>query len=155
MVQENLARERGEASAGAARMTGIEGIEVPPAVFEDRTAFVEAARRGVPGMVVKQAVNVLGYRDLFVRLLGTTAGNLNRFYRRKTLGPVQSEALLDVLRVVFQAVSVFGGRDGAGEWLVTPLPALGGQSPVELCDTFEGRALAREALRKIEYGEFP
>ena len=155
MVQENLARERGEAPAGAARMTGIEGIEVPPAVFEDRTAFVEAARRGVPGMVVKQAVNVLGYRDLFVRLLGTTAGNLNRFYRRKTLGPVQSEALLDVLRVVFQAVSVFGGRDGAGEWLVTPLPALGGQSPVELCDTFEGRALAREALRKIEYGEFP
>lgn len=155
MAQDNQTHERGDAPTRAARMMGIEGIEIPPRVFEDRSAFVEAARQGLPGVVVKQAVHVLGHRDLFVRLLGTTAGNLNRFYRRKTLDRAQSEALLDVLRVVYRAVFVFGGRDGAGEWLVTPLPALGGQSPVELCDTFEGRALAREALRKIEYGEFP
>ena len=133
----------------------VEGIDIPSAVFDDRSAFVEAARRGVPGAVVRQAVKMLGHRELFARLLGTTPGNLNRFYQRKSLAPAQSEALLDLLRVFIQAASVFGGRDSGSEWLVTQVPALGGQRPVDLCDTFEGRTLVREALRKIEYGEFP
>ena len=155
MVQENLANSRRESPSGLGRTVGIEAIGISPAVFEDRSAFVAAARQGLPGLVVKQAVNELGHRDLFVRLLGTTGGNLNRFYRRKALGPAHSEAVLDALRVFFHAVSVFSGREAADEWLATSLPALGGRSPVELCDTFEGRALVREALRKVEYGEFP
>ena len=155
VVQVNPANSGKEAPSGPGRTMGVEAIGVPPAVFEDRSAFVAAARQGLPGLVVKQAVHVLGHRELFVRLLGTTAGNLNRFYRRKTLGPAHSEAVLDALRVFFHAVSVFSGRKGADEWLSTSLPALGGHSPVEFCDTFEGRALVREALRKIEYGEFP
>ena len=140
---------------GPASFRGVEGIEIPPAVFNDRAAFVEAARRGLPGAVIKQAVQALGHRELFVRLLGTTPGNLNRFYRRRTLAPAQSEALLDVLRVFVRAASVFGSRERGNEWLVTLVPALGDQRPVDLCDTFEGRTLVREALRKIEYGEYP
>ena len=155
MAQDNLAQDSGGLPAGAASMSGIEGIEIPSAVFDSRSAYIQAARLGLPGAVVKQAVNVLGHRELFVRLLGTTPGNLNRFYRRKTLGQAQSEALLDVVRVVYKAASVFGGRDRASEWLETTLPALGGLRPIELCDTFEGRGLVCDALRKIEYGEFP
>ena len=60
-----------------------------------------------------------------------------------------------MLRVFARAASVFDGRESGSEWLVTQVPALGGQRPVDLCDTFEGRTLVREALRKIEYGEFP
>lgn len=155
MAQDNVAQPGGGAPAAAVSFADVEGIEVPPAVFDDRSAFVEAARRGLPGAVVKQAVQALGHRDLFVRLLGTTPGNLNRFYRRRTLAPAQSEALLDVLRVFVRAASAFGSRERGNEWLVTPVPALGGQRPVDLCDTFEGRTLVREALRKIEFGEFP
>ena len=155
MAQDYMARTGKETPAEAARLAGVEGIEIPAAVFDDRSAFVRAARRGLPGTVVRQAVKALGHRELFVRLLGTTPGNLNRFYRRRTLAPAQSEALLDVLRVFVQAASVFGSRDSGSEWLVTQVPALGGQRPVDLCDTFEGRTLVREALRKIEYGEFP
>ena len=70
--------------------------------------------------MVKQAVQALGHRELFVR-----------------------------------AVSVFGSRERGIEWLVTLIPALGDQRPVDLCDTFEGRTRVREALRKIEYGEYP
>ncbi|MDE0003906.1 MAG: hypothetical protein OXQ29_14545 [Rhodospirillaceae bacterium] len=88
MVQENLANSRGESPSGLGRTVGIEAIGISPAVFEDRSAFVAAARQGLPGLVVKQAVNELGHRDLFVRLLGTTGGNLNRLYRRKALGPL-------------------------------------------------------------------
>ena len=90
-----------------------------------------------------------------MQLLGTTSGNLHRVYRRKALGPAQSEALLDTLRVFGHAERTFAGLVRAREWLETALPALGGQRPIDLCDTFEGRRLVQNAIRRIEYGEFP
>ena len=144
------------ARGGVARpATGFEGVDVPPAAFIDRSAFIDAARAGLPGEVVKQAIDVFGHRELIVRLVGTTSGNLHRVYRRKALGPAQSEVLLDTLRVFFYATSAFGNRGRASEWLDAALPALGGQRPVDLCDTFEGRRLVRDAIRRIEHGEFP
>ena len=134
---------------------GIEGVDVSVAAFVDRSAFIDAARTGLSGQVVKQAVDVVGDRDLIVRLVGTTSGNLHRVYRRKALGQAQSEALLDTLRVFYRAESAFEGLDRAREWLDTVLPALGGQRPIDLCDTFEGRRLVQDAIQKIEYGEFP
>ena len=135
--------------------TGIEGIDVPPAAFADGLAFIQAVKSGLSGEVVRQAVAVVGHRELFVRLLGTTPGNLSRLYRRKALGRGPSEALLDVLRVVAGAVAVFGTLGLADEWLRTEIGALGGQRPIDLCDTFEGRGLVRAVIRRIEYGEFP
>ncbi len=132
----------------------IEGIDIPAAVFSDRNSLIQAARRGLPGDVIRQAVSILGHREVFVRLLETTGGNLNRYYRRKVLSPVQSEGVLDMLCVFARAITVFGDLDGAREWLETVLPALGGYSPLELCDTFAGRALVQGALNKIEHGEF-
>ena len=135
--------------------TGIEGVDVSPAAFVDRSAFIDAARTGLSGEVVKQAIDVLGHRELIVRLVGTTSGNLHRVYRRKALGPAQSEVLLDTLRVFFRATSAFGSLGRASEWLDTALPALDGQRPVDLCDTFEGRRLVQDAIHRIEHGEFP
>ncbi len=132
----------------------IEGIDIPAAVFSDRNSLIQAARKGLPGEVIRQAVSVLGYREVFVRLLETTGGNLNRYYRRKALSPVQSEAFLDMLYVFARAITVFGDIGSAREWLETALPALGGHSPLEMCDTFAGRAMVQGALNKIEYGEF-
>ena len=76
-------------------------------------------------------------------------------YRRKTLGEGPSEALLDVLRVAAGAVAVFGTLGQADEWLDTEVAVLGGLRPIDLCDTFEGRGLVRDAIRRVEYGEFP
>ena len=134
---------------------GMESIDVSPLALVDQSAFIRTVRLGLPGKVVRQAVGVLGHRELFVRLLGTTAGNLNRYYRRKTLGQAQSEAMLDTLRLVSHAASTFGDLERASEWLDTALPGLGGRRPIDLCDTFEGRGLVRNAIRRIEYGEFP
>ena len=133
----------------------IEGIGVSAAILDDRAAFMEAIRTGVSGEVVKQALDVVGNRELFVRLLGTTSGNLHRIYRRKALGQAQSEALLDTLRVFGYAEQAFGNLATAREWLETALPALAGQRPIDLCDSFEGRRLVKDAIRRIECGEFP
>ena len=150
-----MPERRARDSKGGPPVAGMEGIDVSPVALVDQSAFIRAARRGLPGNVVRQAVGLLGHRELFVRLLGTTAGNLNRYYRRETLGQAQSEALLDTLRLVSEAAVTFGDLERASEWLDTALPGLGGQRPIDLCDTFEGRGLVRNAIRRIEYGEFP
>lgn len=133
----------------------VEGIDIPWDVLADDGAYIQAVRRGVPGNVVRQTVGVLGHRETFAHLLGATPGNLNRLYRRPALGRGQSEAILDMLRLVSRGLAVFGDVERTNEWLGAALPALGGARPIELCDTFQGRQLVRDAIRKIEYGEFP
>ena len=134
--------------------TLLKGANLAPDVLENRSAYIKAVNLGVPGAIVKPAVANLKERDLFIRLLDTNSANLNRFYSRKTLSKAQSEGVLDTLRVFNTANSVFEDEEIATEWLHTKIPALSNQSPVDLCDTFEGRTMIKEALMAIEYGEF-
>ena len=129
-------------------------IDIPPSVFTDTFCYIDTARKGLPGSVIKQAVHALGNRDLFVSLLNTDKANLSRFYTRKNLDRTQSESILDMLRVYEKASAVFGGYERANEWLNSHIPALGGEKPIDICDTFQGRALVVNVLQKVEYGEF-
>ena len=76
---------------------------------------------------------------------------------KSTVGrePCPGARYRDALRVFARAERAFAGLVGACEWLETALPALGGQRPIDLCDTFEGRRLVQDAIRRIEHGEFP
>lgn len=133
----------------------IAGISVPSAAFVDQAAYIRTVRAGLSGEVVKQAIDAIGHRDFFARLLGTTSGHLGRLYDRESLGRARTEGLLDTLRTFAAAAAAFGGLERAQDWLDTALPALGGDRPIDLCDTFEGRRLVREIIRTVEYGEFP
>jgi putative toxin-antitoxin system antitoxin component (TIGR02293 family) len=132
----------------------LEGVNLSPTLLENRTAYIQAIRRGISGEIVKQAVQVLQERELFIHLLNTNSANLSRFYRQKSLTKMQSEGILDTLRVFQKAITVFENEKLAKEWLHTSIPALAGEYPINLCDTFEGRKLVCEALQAIEYGEF-
>ena len=132
----------------------LKNSDLSPTLLEDRGEYIQAVRQGIPGKIVELAVKALGERDLFVRLLSTSSGNLNRFYHSQLLTRVQSEGVLDTLKVFNEAISVFNDEDIAKEWLHTSIPALDGELPINLCDTFEGRRLVRESLAAIEYGEF-
>jgi putative toxin-antitoxin system antitoxin component (TIGR02293 family) len=132
----------------------LEGVNLSPTLLENRTAYIQAIRRGISGEIVKQAVQVLQERELFIHLLNTNSANLSRFYRQKQLTKMQSEGILDTLRVFQKAITVFENEKLAKEWLHTSIPALAGEYPINLCDTFEGRKLVCEALQAIEYGEF-
>ena len=133
----------------------IEGVGVPSAAFVDQAAYIRTVRAGLSGEVVRQAIDAIGHRDFFARLLGTTSGHLGRLYGRESLGRARTEGLLDTLRTFAAAAAAFGDLDRAQDWLDTALPALGGDRPIDICDTFEGRRLVREIIRKVEYGEFP
>jgi len=122
--------------------------------LDDPAVYIHAVRTGLPGELVKRAVKILDNRALFVRILGTTSSNLSRFYRLKKMTPAASEEMLDTIRLFKQAVELFGDIESAKEWLNTPVPALKGEKPVSLLDTYEGRRWVSQVLRKIEYGEF-
>jgi putative toxin-antitoxin system antitoxin component (TIGR02293 family) len=132
----------------------LDEFPIPPSALSDRADYIRLVRAGIPGEVVRKAVDLLGNREMFVRLLHTSSANLSRFYRRKALDPVASEEILDVLRLYAEAARIWGDLDTANAWLDTPVPALAGDKPLQLFDTFEGRSWVRAVLRKIEFGEF-
>ncbi|WP_240618179.1 antitoxin Xre/MbcA/ParS toxin-binding domain-containing protein [Halomonas heilongjiangensis] len=130
-------------------------LSLPKEVFTDSVAFIKQVRKGIPGQVLVEAIGAFdGDREMFVRLLETTPGNLHRFYKREALSRSQSEGILDALRVLNYAILVFGDSKVAHEWLRCQVPALSGAKPVDLLDTFCGRDWIRDVLGKIEYGEF-
>ncbi|WP_416140441.1 antitoxin Xre/MbcA/ParS toxin-binding domain-containing protein [Halomonas sp. HK25] len=141
-----------------AELHGVVTEGLDPAVFDDTAEFIRTVRRGVPGQLIREAIDALGNtpeaRELFVTLLETTSGNLHRYYKRAALGRTASEEVLDTLRLVRYAQAVFDDAGVAADWLAAPIPALAGETPLALCDTFQGRQLVRDALGKIEYGEF-
>jgi putative toxin-antitoxin system antitoxin component (TIGR02293 family) len=126
---------------------------IAPVVFNDQNEYIRLTRRGLPGKVLQQIIDIYGHRELFIHLLETTASNLSRFYKKKTLDEGQSEKILDTVNLFLTAEKVFGDFNTAGEWINTNIPALGNKKPIELCDTFKGREMVADALRKIEFGE--
>ncbi|MFT5164450.1 MAG: putative toxin-antitoxin system antitoxin component (TIGR02293 family) [Alteromonadaceae bacterium] len=104
--------------------------------------------------MIKQVIDYTGERDLFVRLLNTTSGNLSRLFTKPCLSRSDSEQVLDTIKVYRQADDVFDDPDKAREFLKTSIPALNGDMPIDLLDTFSGRQLVQQLLRKIEYGDF-
>lgn len=129
-------------------------LGLPADSLTNQIQFIHLVREGMSGKVVKRAVQILDNRELFVRILDTTSGNLNRYYRLKKMTRKNSEEMLDTIRLYGQAAQVFGELEKAKEWIKTPIPALSGDKPEALFDTFEGRHWVSQVLRKIEYGEF-
>lgn len=133
----------------------LKGVNIPEAVFDDRSEYIKTVRHGIQGSVIKEAIAAMGgKRDVFLRILEVDSSNLSRYYRKKALARKDSEEVLDTLRVYREAVKVFGDEEVARDWLETPVMALSGSKPIDMFDTSEGRSLVRSTLRKIEHGEF-
>ncbi len=122
-------------------------------VFRNSLAFIQKVHQGVSGNVLRKAVEEVGNRDFFLVLMGGSNSNFSRFYKKDRLTRLQTEQILDTLRVFVLACEVFEEKDIAEGWISSPIAALGCK-PIELCTTFEGRRLVRSTLEKIERGEF-
>lgn len=132
----------------------IQSLGLQSEAFTDKAAYIRAVREGIPGIVVKNIVRIFKNRDLIVRVLDTSSANLSRVYRLKHMNRIASEEVLDMIRLYRHAIQVFGSKENAIEWIKSPVPALAGESPEALFDTFEGRKWVAQTLRMIEYGEF-
>jgi putative toxin-antitoxin system antitoxin component (TIGR02293 family) len=128
---------------------------IPPEVLEEDGAFIQASRLGISGTILQPTIKVLGVRDLIISLLNTDKTNLSKFYHQEHLSPTVSEAILDTLKVFKLAFSVYDqDTKTALKWFNTQIPALSGQVPIDLLDTFKGRELVKDCLMVMEYGDF-
>ncbi|WP_411971104.1 antitoxin Xre/MbcA/ParS toxin-binding domain-containing protein [Halomonas rhizosphaerae] len=67
---------------------------------------------------------------------------------------MQSEQILDLLSLFSYSSSIFDSDDIVRGWFSCEIPALSGSRPINLLDTFQGRAMVRDVLGRIERGEF-
>jgi putative toxin-antitoxin system antitoxin component (TIGR02293 family) len=66
-----------------------------------------------------------------------------------------SDHRLRASRVFAKALELFDGdRDAALRWMQTPLPALGGETPIHIARTELGARQAENLVGRIEHGAY-
>lgn len=75
-----------------------------------------------------------------------------RLKARSQLDSVASERLDRIAQVAVLAESVFEDEQVAAKWMATSNDALGGKTPLSLCDTELGARQVRRVLHAIEWG---
>lgn len=86
-------------------------------------------------------------------LLNASISTLERRMReQKPLDSVASERLDRIAAVSHLAEAVFEGRETAAHWMSKPNKALGGNTPILLCETEIGAKQVRRVLQALEWG---
>jgi putative toxin-antitoxin system antitoxin component (TIGR02293 family) len=140
---------------------GVREAKITPAkgALERRNIFdrVSVIRKGVsPQLFVRTAKTIgLPHTEL-AKKLGlaprTMAARLAN--PKQKLKPEETEKILRIKEIFEQAVRVFGSKEEARRWLLSPAHGLEGQRPIDLMDTEPGSAQVREYLGAIEYGNY-
>ncbi len=78
----------------------------------------------------------------------------HRRSRREKLTVDESDRVLRLVRLLCQAESVYGSRDGALEWLRRPVGRLKNRAPMDLIRTDTGARIVEELLVQIDEGMF-
>jgi uncharacterized protein (DUF2384 family) len=115
--------------------------------------YLSIVRSRVSGDQLKAITDLIGEKELIARSIGTTS-NLSKSYQTKRLSSTATDNLIDLLRVYIQASKVYESFDLAKEWMRSSMPAPGGEIPVNMIDSQAGREVIRQALRRMEFGEY-
>lgn len=128
-------------------------------------AYVEMVRRGVPAeslYVITENMHIP--KDRLFTCLRIPRSTVERKIRNKeTLSAEQSERVMGLERLVGQVeamVAQSGNPEGfdasrwVGEWLDSPLPALGGAKPADYMDTMEGQKIVSNLLALSQSGAY-
>jgi putative toxin-antitoxin system antitoxin component (TIGR02293 family) len=66
-----------------------------------------------------------------------------------------SDHRLRASRVFAKALELFDGdRDAASEWMISPLPALGGETPIDTARTEFGALQVENLVGRLEHGVY-
>ncbi|QAY78904.1 DUF2384 domain-containing protein [Sphingosinicella sp. BN140058] len=69
-------------------------------------------------------------------------------------GVQQDRRSPDYLTVLTEATRVFGSREAAQTWMITPALGLDGRCPTDLVRNADGLTKVRLFLQRIEYGVY-
>jgi putative toxin-antitoxin system antitoxin component (TIGR02293 family) len=118
--------------------------------------LISVVREGLPSSAFRRAADRAGLtREELIRALRVGRASIfRRLASKQQLAPDDSQKLVRLARATLLAEHVLEGAAQARAWLREPVPALGGERPVDLLDTDEGARAVEEILLRIEYGFF-
>ncbi|MBI4328223.1 MAG: DUF2384 domain-containing protein [Chloroflexi bacterium] len=118
-------------------------------------AAIDAVKRGLPARLVREMGELLKVPlDSLAGPLQLTLRTLHRRMQEGTLAQPESERLLALIRVFFQAVHVLGTEEKAAHWLKSQPPVFLGKTPLQCMETWLGIRQVESVLWRIQDGVF-
>jgi putative toxin-antitoxin system antitoxin component (TIGR02293 family) len=122
----------------------------------DWTSLIRAVERGFAYETIENLQRNTGIAT--DTLLGWLQISTRTLARRKQQGRFdmeESDRLLRASRIFGRALELFeGDRDAAVEWMFSPQPALGGETPIEIARTELGSREVENLAGRIEHGVY-
>jgi putative toxin-antitoxin system antitoxin component (TIGR02293 family) len=146
------AQKARQAAKGRVTATTILGLNASVAA-----RLPAAVASGLPFQILDNLADALevSTRDLAEGLIGITRPTLSRRRKSGTLTRPESDAAVRYARLLEQATAMMeGDGDAALRWLKTPLPILGGDSPLEHARTEAGGREVELLIGRIEHGVY-
>ena len=126
---------------------------------------ISVIRNGIPATMVGYLSVTMGIsKELLLGSLGLSRATISRKEKDETaLSKDESERVIGISSLIGQVETMvaesgnptgFNAPHWVANWLVTPLPALGGATPASYMDTFEGQKLVSELLSMNQSGAY-
>ena len=114
-------------------------------------ATAALVKKGLSAGLLRQLADQLkiGLEEL-ASLLHLTKRTLHRRMEQGRLSVDESERLLALAKIMTQATELLGSEAKAIHWLKSPVPALGGRTPLACAETQVGLREVEDVLTRIE-----
>ena len=158
-----MARQRGAATQArrqSERLRNIADLLGGPKVAgkypANPLAAHEMLERGLPNTAIKYLLD--GATTLAQKSIERAIGMSERTRQRREKHPTellsqdQAGRTWKFAGILTRAISVFGSRTAAEQWLAQPATGLDQRRPIDLLTTPAGVELVEDALGRIEYG---
>jgi len=117
--------------------------------------LIAALKQGLPVSNFRGLAKAMGITiDDLCEVTGIALRTLRRRKQDGRLTPQESERVYRVANVFNGAVTVFGGAVSASTWMLEPLVALSGRTPLDYCGTEIGAREVEDILGRIQHGDF-
>lgn len=117
------------------------------------TEFIHMMERGANGSILKKIVACIP-KQIVAKALGSDVTNISKLYRRR-LSKKQTDEINDLSLLWHELKEFFDDKISfIDQWIHSPVPALEGNKPADLMDSFFGRSRIRECLDAMKYGDF-
>jgi putative toxin-antitoxin system antitoxin component (TIGR02293 family) len=116
---------------------------------------MEATRQGISKEQLEQLKEKAGLDyDQLAYILNVARATLIGRKGVERFSPALSEKIMSLADIYAYGYGVFGDREAFNQWVVQPLPALGGKAPYDFLDNQYGREEVRHIIGRIAYGVY-
>lgn len=157
----------GESSSGSEPVTPVEGGWLNyVAIFRaEPLARIRMVKAGLSAVSAKQIISDLDMRGAdAAEALDVPISTINRKAKNQdVLSRDESERFIGLARLIGQVQAMveesgdptgFDAQAWTARWLSEPLPAFGGERPIDYMDTMEGQTLVANMLARIQSGAY-